>query len=156
MQFWYFDASPDGLLPIERANLHIIAQDPIPIFELQDYPMYTLAFEIHQTDAQTASLAVSRFTDYLLLHSIPHSLLLNGELLFLIPRKAVSPMLPFAAIPGFPEVSGEVILLREQDFQSVTGDEIAESWKRLGLSRGAFEDFWEEVLEGAGSISEQN
>jgi hypothetical protein len=46
LQFWHFDLAPDGRLPIERAHLRLLTDDPLAVFELEDYPIRALAFDV--------------------------------------------------------------------------------------------------------------
>jgi hypothetical protein len=69
----------------------------------------------------------------------PHSLLLNGKTLYMLPRKPTKRLPPFAAIPGFPEVSGEVVVLKAGDWERLTAEGVGRAWSDdISLSAKAF------------------
>lgn len=140
-QIWSFDLSPDKKLPLERANLGIIIQEPIPVYEVLDYPINAVAFDISGPKSKIAPALIYMCISYLLIHGIPHNLLINQELLYILPRvKATVP--PFHSLPGFPELSGEVILLNFDEFGSLDAELVWEVWrKQISLPKQDFQLF---------------
>ena len=141
-QFWHYDGFegvPDKLLPLERCLLQpITSTSPVSTFLVQGHPVRSVAFSVDANEPEEAARAVHRCARYMLLHQIPHSLIIRGDMVYLFPRKKAH-LPPFAALPGFPEVSGLLIMLREDDFESVSAELVKKTWEeQVSLDNRAF------------------
>lgn len=67
------------------------------------------------TDLEAVGEVIERCVDFLVEENTPHTIVFSTGRAFLLPRQhLVEP--PFAVVPGFPEVSGEVS--RDTSFRS--------------------------------------
>lgn len=154
-QFWRFDLSPDGLLPLERAPRVLVqvpvgseggeeeagedeeekaaaasAKDGVELYKIDGgYPLRALM--LRAPTIPLLARAASKCVDALLERDVPHSLLLDGQRVFVVPRQKHAKPLPFAVSPGFPEASGLLLVMADQDFedeQKLNADLVWKLW----------------------------
>lgn len=73
---------------------------------------FTFVFQVFHTlgkDLQAVSEVIERCINFLVQVDTPHTMLFSTGRAFLLPRQHLEQP-PFAVVPGFPEVSGEVSL----------------------------------------------
>ncbi|CAM9455057.1 unnamed protein product [Discosporangium mesarthrocarpum] len=161
-QGWIFDSSPTGLLPIELADtrpLHPVNPKPngggestreaqklrgglprVEIHALVNYPIRGLVYKVSGENFERAGAVISSCVDQLVQWGIVHTMLFNGRCVFLLPRKPLEP-LPFSAVPGFPELSGEVIITDHKDFNRVSADNVYQAWSEgISVEEGIFQE----------------
>lgn len=135
-QVFRFDLSPDGLLPLERAPRVLVsppglgsdegeeeaaagaaaAKDGVELYKIDGgYPLRALM--LRAPTLPLLARAASRCVDALVERDCPHSLLMDGQRVFVVPRQKHAKPLPFAVSPGFPEASGLLLVMAEQDFE---------------------------------------
>ncbi|CAB1098339.1 unnamed protein product [Ectocarpus sp. CCAP 1310/34] len=145
---WYFDAGPRGLaiessktrhlatVPLSRASFSPSAkgenaadkEDSLEVHVLQGYPIRALVFHTLGKDLEAAGEAIEKCVSFLVEENTPHTVVFSTGRVFVLPRQHLEEP-PFAVVPGFPEVSGEVIVTREDDFHTITADQIYEWWR---------------------------
>lgn len=69
------------------------------------------------TDLEAVGEVIERCVDFLVEENTPHTLVFSTGRAFLLPRQHLEEP-PFAVVPGFPEVSGEVRMLRPESAPS--------------------------------------
>ncbi|CAN0041066.1 unnamed protein product [Pylaiella littoralis] len=132
-QCWYFDAGPGGL-PIEAsktvhaATVPLRGSDAVEVHTLAGYPIRTLVFYTLGKDLEAVGEVIERCINYLVEENTPHTIVFSTGRAFLLPRQHLEEP-PFAAVPGFPEVSGEVIVTKKEDFRIITADQIFDWWR---------------------------
>ncbi|CBJ28200.1 conserved unknown protein [Ectocarpus siliculosus] len=147
-QCWYFDAGPGGLaiessktrhlatVPLPRSSFSPPAEgenaadkeDSLEVHVLQGYPIRALVFHTLGKDLEAAGEAIEKCVSFLVEENTPHTVVFSTGRVFVLPRQHLEEP-PFAVVPGFPEVSGEVIVTREDDFHTITADQIYEWWR---------------------------
>lgn len=73
------------------------------------FPLYKV-FHTLGKDFEAVSKVIERCVNYLISVNTPHTMLFSTGRVFLLPRKQLEEP-PFAVVPGFPEVSGQVSAL---------------------------------------------
>ncbi|CAM9511634.1 unnamed protein product [Choristocarpus tenellus] len=132
-QGWTFDSSPTGFLPIELAETRLLAtlacaapppsdlpdvlemeggeasnlREEMEVHALVGYPIRGLVYHVSRHDLQEVGAIIAACVDHLVARGTTHTMLLSTGRVFVLPRKPLKP-LPFSAVPGFPELSGEV------------------------------------------------
>lgn len=151
-QSFLFDLSPDGLLPLERAPRVLVlppgsgsdeeggkekaaaaaaaVKDGVELYKIDGgYPLRALM--LRAPTLPLLARAASRCVDALLERDVPHSLLMDGQRFFVVPRQKHAKPLPFAVSPGFPEASGLLLVMAEQDFEDeekLNADKVWKLW----------------------------
>lgn len=116
----------------------------VEVYRIKDYPLRALLLQAPSVGA--LARAGSRCVDALIERDVPHSLLMNGEQLFVVPRKKFGrgKALPFAVSPGFPEASGVLLVMSAEDFEDparLNADMVWRLWREeLSLEEEGFED----------------
>jgi len=72
---------------------------------------------------------------------------MNGEYLFIVPRQKFHKPLPFAVSPGFPEASGLLLVMDEQDFDSVERLNAGLVWRLWAEDMSLDEKRFDEVVD---------
>ena len=168
-QVFRFDLSPDGLLPLERAPRVLVpppglgsdeegeddeaaaaaaagagaAKDGVELSKIDGgYPLRALM--LRAPTLPLLARAASRCVDALLERDVPHSILMNGQRVFVVPRQKHAKPLPFAVSPGFPEASGLLLVMAEQDFEDeekLNADLVWKLWSEdMSVGPETFED----------------
>ncbi|CAM9780787.1 unnamed protein product [Laminaria digitata] len=116
----------------------------VEVHELDGYPIRALVFHTLGKDLEAVSEVIERCVKFLLKEDTPHTMVFSTGRAFLLPRQPLQEP-PFAVVPGFPEVSGEVIVTAEEDFPRITADEIFLWWQQK-ISVGA--EHFQQIVDG--------
>ncbi|CAM9605342.1 unnamed protein product [Scytosiphon promiscuus] len=121
------------------ASLAAEEHELLEIHTLSGYPIRTLVFHTLGKDLEAVGEVMERCVSFLVEENIPHTVVFSTGRAFLLPRQhLVEP--PFAVVPGFPEVSGEIIVTKEEDFRTITADQVYEWWTdKVGVSAVDFD-----------------
>ncbi|CAN0483204.1 unnamed protein product, partial [Ectocarpus sp. 12 AP-2014] len=103
-------------------------EDSLEVHVLLGYPIRALVFHTLGKDLEAAGEAIEKCVSFLVEENTPHTVVFSTGRVFVLPRQHLEEP-PFAVVPGFPEVSGEVIVTREDDFHTITADQIYEWWR---------------------------
>eukprot|EP01087_Luapelamoeba_hula_P001425 TRINITY_DN1113_c2_g1_i3.p1 TRINITY_DN1113_c2_g1~~TRINITY_DN1113_c2_g1_i3.p1 ORF type:complete len:553 (+),score=104.45 TRINITY_DN1113_c2_g1_i3:37-1695(+) len=129
LQGWYFNATPDGQLAIERARTTpLVRQDGVTIGQVEDFPLHALSFTREFRGAspnvpgddvtKTAELvtemvhSIHNCLNVFLEFNVAHNIVISPQAkrVFLIPRKPDGTN-AYKAKFGFPEVTGQLIIV---------------------------------------------
>eukprot|EP01062_Namystynia_karyoxenos_P050908 TRINITY_DN39754_c0_g1_i1.p1 TRINITY_DN39754_c0_g1~~TRINITY_DN39754_c0_g1_i1.p1 ORF type:complete len:454 (+),score=112.02 TRINITY_DN39754_c0_g1_i1:70-1362(+) len=132
-QFWRPPAAQgsEGELPIEGAAVAPLGGGaPSEWHELQGYPLRALALSgaLLPCCRAEAAAALGRCAAGLVELGIPFNMLLSPRTgsAYVVPRRPTSPVTMLRGLlpPGFPEVSGEVIVTDPEVFADLSGEEL--------------------------------
>jgi hypothetical protein len=151
-----------SLLPIERAPRVLVPTEPdldsgegsgVEIYQTQDYPL--LALVLRAPTLPALARAGSQCLDRLLEADVPHSLLMDGDNLYIMPRqKNARKPFPFAVLPGFPEASGLLLVMDQDDFEDerrLNADVVWKIWSQdMSLEEGRFQEVVTACVKAAG------
>lgn len=141
-QGWYFNATPDGQLPVESAPFALLrSSSGLAISQSQGYPIRSLLFSTHAEDVSPGRLSAAVYScvDHLLRHNIPHNLIFSsgGRKAYVIPRRFATPNV-WDQRAGFPEVAGQIVTVSEEAFAGLESP--YQFLEALSLSREEFAD----------------
>eukprot|EP00903_Cladosiphon_okamuranus_P017947 g16514.t1 len=151
IQCWYFDAGPRGLaietsksvhvatVPLRRHGVEEETSGAVEVHKLDGYPIRTLVFHPLGKDLEAVGEVIEKCVNFLVEENTPHTVVFTTGRVFLLPRQHLEEP-PWAVVPGFPEVSGEIIVTKEEDFRTITADEVFEWWRdKISVSAEHFD-----------------
>eukprot|EP00904_Undaria_pinnatifida_P008760 jgi/Undpi1/5013/HiC_scaffold_19.g08365.m1 len=122
----------------------VFSEDVVEVHALDGYPIRALVFHTLGKDLEAVSEAIEKCVNYLLEEDTPHTMVFSTGRAFLLPRQPLQEP-PFAVVPGFPEVSGEVIVTSAEDFPRISADDIFFWWEdKISVSAEHFQ----QIIDG--------
>jgi len=124
-QGWYFNATPDGQLPVESAPYSVLQRNAslgLTVSQSNGYPIRSLLFSASDNSwLDKFASAIHSCVEDLLHHNVPHNLVFagGGRRVYLIPRKHAS-VTSWGQRVGFPEAAGQIVTVSEEAFAKLS------------------------------------